>query len=255
MGLSGMEADPLPPDVLMAHRGWPSRYPENSLAGVRAALEAGALMVEFDVQITADGVPVVIHDEGLQRTGGREQSVLDLLASALPGIDVSEAVRFGDRYRDTPLPTLADMLALVDEFPSATAFIELKRASMYHFGRDAVVDPVMEQVGRHKRRVVISYDAEMARRARSAGAMRIGWVTASLDREQERIGQQLMPEFVYCSARLLRRGNRRLWTGSWKWVVYEVNDLALAHQLLDRGADIIETDRIGEFLGHDRNGD
>lgn len=212
----------------MAHRGWPARYPENSLTGMRAALDAGALMVEFDVQITADGVPVVIHDEGLQRTAGRDQSVLDLIVSALPGIDVSEAVRFGDRHTDTPLPTLADMLALIDQYPQATAFIELKRASMRQFGRAAVVDPVMQQVGRHRRRVVISYDAEMAARARAAGAMRIGWVTASLDRAQERAARELMPEFLYCSARLLRR-DRPLWTGSWRWVVYDVNDLELAH--------------------------
>jgi glycerophosphoryl diester phosphodiesterase len=240
---------PLPPEVLMAHRGWPSRHPENSLGGVRAALDLGARMVEFDVQITADGVPVVIHDEGLKRTGGRDQSVLDLLASALPGIDVSEAVRFGDRHRDTPLPTLADMLALVDEYPEATAFVELKRASMRHFGRAAVVDPVMELVGRHRRRVVISYDAEMVARARSAGAHRIGWVTGSLGRQQQRTANTLVPEFVFCSARRLRRADARLWTGSWQWVLYDVNELPLAHALLERGAHIIETDRIGEFLG------
>ncbi len=238
----------------MAHRGWPSRYPENSLEGVRAALEAGARMVEFDVQLTADGVPVVIHDEGLGRTAGRDGSVLDLLVSALPGIDVSEAVRFGDRYEDTPLPTLGDMLALVDEYPDATAFIELKRASMRRFGREAVVEPVMRRVGRHKRRVVISSDDGMVARARSAGALRIGWVTPAMGRGQERLARKLMPEFVFCRADRVPKAARPFWTASWRWVVYGVNELALAHELLERGADIIETDRIGEFLGRASDG-
>lgn len=249
-----MRAHPsLTPEVLMAHRGWPSRYPENSLAGMRAALEAGARMVEFDVQLTADGVPVVIHDAELGRTSGREGSVLDLLAAALPGIDVSEATRFGDRYRDTPLPTLDDMLALIDDYPPATAFVELKRASMRHFGGAAMVDAVMPLVGRHRRRVVISYDADMIARARSAGALRIGWVTDSLGRSRERAARELMPEFIFCSAeRVPARGNP-FWTGSWRWVVYDVNDPELALDLLARGADIIETDRIGEMLGHDND--
>lgn len=244
-----MEAEPLPARVLMAHRGWPSQYPENSLAGVRAALDAGARMVEFDVQLTADGVPVVIHDEGLGRTAGRDGSVLDLLVSALPGIDVSEAVRFGERHKDTPLPTLADMLALFDQYPEATAFVELKRASMRAFGRETVVDTVMREVGRHKHRVVISSDPGMMALARPAGALRIGWVTQSMDRQHERRARELMPEFVFCRADRVPPGEQPFWTGSWRWVVYGVNERALAHELLERGADIIETDRIGEFLG------
>lgn len=241
----------LSPEVLMAHRGWPSRYPENSTEGVRAALEAGARMVEFDVQLTADGVPVVIHDAKLDRTAGRDGSVLDLLVAALPGVDVSEAARFGDRYRDTPLPTLDEMLALIDEYPDAVAFIELKQESMHRFGGDAVVDAVMPRVGRHRRRVVISYDAGMIARARTAGAMRIGWVTDSLGHGRERAARELMPEFVFCASRRVPARGDPFWTGSWRWVVYDVNEPELARQLLDRGADIIETDRIGEFLGHD----
>lgn len=241
--------DSLPPAVLMAHRGYPKHYPENSLAGMRAALEAGALLVEFDVQLTADGVPVVIHDEGLARTAGSEGSVLDLLAAALPGIDVSEAARFGDRHAQTPLPTLGDMLALIDEYPQATAFVELKRASMRRFGRAAVVDAVMQRVGRHKRRVVLSYDAGMAAMARAGGALRIGWVTASLDAAHERSARELMPEFLFCSAEILPPAGNPFWTGSWQWVVYDVNDPALARDLLARGADIIETDCIVDLLG------
>ncbi len=58
----------LDPDSLVAHRGWPSRYPENSLAGFRAALEACAGFLEFDVHLTRDQVPVVIHDQTTRRT-------------------------------------------------------------------------------------------------------------------------------------------------------------------------------------------
>jgi glycerophosphoryl diester phosphodiesterase len=55
---------------LIAHRGWPRRHPENSLPGIEAALMAGAGYVEVDVQLSADRVPVLFHDAGLERLCG-----------------------------------------------------------------------------------------------------------------------------------------------------------------------------------------
>jgi glycerophosphoryl diester phosphodiesterase len=54
--------------VLVAHRGDPHRHPENSIAGFLSALGSGADGVEFDVRLTADDVPVVIHDATVDRT-------------------------------------------------------------------------------------------------------------------------------------------------------------------------------------------
>ena len=67
--------------VLLAHRGWASRYPENSLVGIEAALVAGVACVEIDVQLSADHVPMVIHDLGLERTAGIAGCVPRLIRS------------------------------------------------------------------------------------------------------------------------------------------------------------------------------
>lgn len=238
----------LPPAVLMAHRGYPGCYPENSLVGIRAALEAGAEMVEFDIQLTADGVPVVLHDDTLARTATREDCVFDLHSGALDGIDVCEPRRFGARFHDVPVPTLAATLALVDEYPHATAFVELKLESMARFGRAAVVDAAMRAVGRHPRRVVISYDAEMLSLARAAGAAHIGWVAPSLAVEHQREAVRLAPEYVLCAAAAVPAQGNPLWAGDWRWVVFDVNDPRQARALLSRGVDIVETDCIGELL-------
>ena len=53
--------------VLVAHRGYMERYPENSLSSIRAALESGACMVEFDVQMDAAGRLVLLHDDNFKR--------------------------------------------------------------------------------------------------------------------------------------------------------------------------------------------
>ncbi len=54
--------------VVTAHRGFNSRYPENTLLAFRKAVEAGADIIEFDLRASADGVPVLLHDPTLDRT-------------------------------------------------------------------------------------------------------------------------------------------------------------------------------------------
>ncbi len=48
---------------VVAHRGYSGRYPENTVSAFEAAIEAGADMIELDVCLTKDRVPVVIHDQ------------------------------------------------------------------------------------------------------------------------------------------------------------------------------------------------
>ena len=84
--------------ILLAHRGWASRYPENSRLGIEAALRAGVACVEFDVQLSADCVPVVIHDTSLERTAGIAGRVSGLDARELSAVSVHEPARFGTRF-------------------------------------------------------------------------------------------------------------------------------------------------------------
>ena len=53
-----------------AHRGFRSKYPENTILAFSKAVEAGAHGIEFDVHLSSDGIPVIIHDETLERTCG-----------------------------------------------------------------------------------------------------------------------------------------------------------------------------------------
>ena len=54
--------------MVAGHRGDSANYPENTMAAFRAAIEAGADMIETDVRLTRDGVPVLIHDKLVDRT-------------------------------------------------------------------------------------------------------------------------------------------------------------------------------------------
>lgn len=236
-------------DWLIAHRGYPHAYPENSLAGVEAALEAGARFVEFDIQLTRDGVPVVVHDDSLSRVGDSDEEIAALDWEVLSQRSIGEAGRFGSEFAQQRVPCLADMLALVDRYPEVTAFVEIKRESLEHFGRSTVAEAVTG-VLRHasSRCVTISFDAAALARAREHGAEAIGLVIKPWNDESRREAGQLSPDYLFIQSNRIPEGDRPLWPGEWQWVVYVVDDPDSARALRRRGADMIETDRFAPML-------
>lgn len=100
----------------IAHRGlWGPTAPENSLAAFEAAAQAG-YGLELDVQLTADGVPVVFHDDRLERMTGHHGRVAERTAAQL-----AETRLLGTQET---IPTLADTLECIGR--RALALIELK---------------------------------------------------------------------------------------------------------------------------------
>lgn len=92
-----------PRTLRLAHRGDWRVAPENTLAAFRAALGRPACDgLEFDVRVSADGVPVVCHDDTLERVQGRPERVDSLSAEALSRLDV---------------PTLAEVLGVAGRRP------------------------------------------------------------------------------------------------------------------------------------------
>jgi glycerophosphoryl diester phosphodiesterase len=79
--------------LIIGHRGASAVAPENTIAAFEAAIAAGADGIEFDVRLTNDGVPVVIHDETLYRTHRIRQRVADLSVTQLNEFDVPSLAR------------------------------------------------------------------------------------------------------------------------------------------------------------------
>lgn len=238
---------PDPAACLVAHRGWPERYPENTLTGLRAALEAGARYVEFDVQLCADGVPVLLHDADLRRTGGRPEAI-----AALPGSRVGEMRagyprRFGALFRDEPLPTLAQTAALLAAWPHATAFVELKKHSIHRLGAEACVEALTAALAPVRGQcVLISFHAGALRLARARHGWPIGWVFATWSLRSRRIAENLAPEYLFSSLETVPAPP--LWPGPWCWGLYHTADPALARHWLTHGVALVETNAIGPML-------
>ena len=101
----------LPP--IIGHRGSADLAPENTLAGLRRAHEEGASFVEFDVKLTADRVPVLIHDERLRRTTNGRGKVAHTFFEDIRGLDAGGW--FAPAFAGEPVPTLEQALALCIE--------------------------------------------------------------------------------------------------------------------------------------------
>jgi glycerophosphoryl diester phosphodiesterase len=74
--------------LIIGHRGASAVAPENTMAAFREAIAAGSDGIEFDVRLTRDGVPVIIHDNTLRRTTGLPHRVADLTWRELATLDV-----------------------------------------------------------------------------------------------------------------------------------------------------------------------
>jgi glycerophosphoryl diester phosphodiesterase len=243
-----MSSPPKAPE-LVAHRGNAAEYPENTLPALRSALELGARYVEFDVQLSADRQPILLHDSNLKRTAGIDRNALEMTWQELSEVSVNEETRFLKRYTDVGIPTLAQAASLLATYPHATAFVELKRASLRTFGHEIVVRKVCETLKPIARQcVIISFDLAAVHHVRQVSSYRIGWVLSDYSNLSALKCEALAPDYVFCDYQLLSEGTSKLWLGPWRWAIYEVTNRKLAMDLAARGAKLIETMAVRAML-------
>lgn len=108
--------------VVIAHRGYSSQFPENTLISFEGAVDIGADMIELDVQLSKDGAIMVYHDGDLSRMG-LDGSVADYSYEELCAIDVGSA--FGGEYAGERMPILPEVLELIKD-TDLGIYLELK---------------------------------------------------------------------------------------------------------------------------------
>lgn len=237
--------------LLVAHRGYPARYPENTSEGILASLQSGACFVEFDVQLSADSVPVVIHDQNMRRTAGIDLSVPDTSFDELRRHSVGESEHLQNRFADVRIPSLQEVVELIKDWPRAQAVVEIKRSSLRRFGRDVVmkaIHAVLQSLG--DRSLVISFDHEIIADFIKLGIYSTGWIVEEYSLQTRSLARVLEPDYLVCKEELLPEGLPELWQGPWQWMVYTVDDPEYALKLAECGVTLVETNAIGEMLKH-----
>lgn len=219
---------------VIGHRGASGLAPENTLESFSLALEQGAEALEFDVRLSADGIPVVIHDPTLERTTDRAGAVDRLTAAELREADAGfrfttdGGTTYPWRGRGARIPTVREVL---ERFPSTPLLIEIKvttaarplhRLLLEHGAADRVV------VASFLDEALRSFPAEQgwATSASRSGTFRL-WIRAAFGLGAPRAPYRTytVPEYykdrIHVATRALIRAARRAGRPVHVWTVNE----------------------------------
>lgn len=110
------------------HRGACGLYPENTLLSYQKAMEMGVDAIEFDIWLTSDKVPVLMHDGNAYRTCGVDKHLRDMTLAEVKKLCPCHPKVFGDRYSgQVEVPTLYELLDLRQQIrPDLKLGVEIK---------------------------------------------------------------------------------------------------------------------------------
>ncbi len=97
--------------LVVSHRTNAGNAPENTLAGIEAAIRDGAHAIEVDVRATRDGALVLLHDETLERTTGDPRPVAEVSLAEVQQLRIND---LHGRVTPQSIPTLAEAIAVID---------------------------------------------------------------------------------------------------------------------------------------------
>ena len=227
-------AAPRPLAKVTAHRGSSLAAPENTLSAVRKAIESKADYAEVDVQRTADGVVVLLHDSDLKRVAGVARGVEELPYEDVRKLDVGSW--FGPEFAGEHVPTLAEVIDL------ARGRIKLN-IEMKVFGPDRELARDVARLVREKEFendcIVTSFNYDALQEAKQIDPdLRTGLIVAFALGDLNRLEIDLLSVRAdHLSDDLLRAAHRR----GREVHVWTVNDPRQMARLIKRGVDNILT--------------
>ncbi|TCI05195.1 hypothetical protein EZV61_04325 [Corallincola luteus] len=226
---------------VIAHRGDCTAAPENSLASIQAALNSGCRLLEIDVQLSSDGVPVLFHDRDCKR----------LLRNPMPGAIADYPIATLQQWQieeherlpaiRAPLTLLSEVVTQLVNHPDVTLFVEVKRAALERFSYAQLFDTLMETLRPILlQSVLISFSLPFLRYARAHHGQRLGVVLGDWEWLKDRTIEQIAPEYIFCNIERVPEGEC-FTTQHPQWVIYEVGSEALRDDLARRGITMIES--------------
>ena len=221
---------------ITAHRGASMDAPENTMAAVERAIEDGADWVEIDVQETADGEVVLMHDSDFKKVAGTPLKIWDATMKDLKDLDIGSW--FAPEFKNERVPTLDRVLEACKNRIGVN--IELK-----HYGRGKNLEErVVERVERHGMQdqiVIMSLRPDSVKRVKT---LRPGWKVGLLTGIALGNLTRAEADFLAVHVRLATRNFIRAADRTGKEVhAWTVNDPALMSTMMSRGLDNLITDR------------
>ncbi|MCJ8007415.1 glycerophosphodiester phosphodiesterase family protein [Lederbergia wuyishanensis] len=137
--------------IVAAHRGYSSKYPENTLLAFQKAVETGVDMIEFDLRISKDNEVVIIHDQTVDRTTNGSGKVRDFTLKELKELDAGNGQR---------IPTLDEFCEWLQPYSDILLNVEIKRCGTAIEVADRAIE-ILKKYDFLDRCVFTSFDANI----------------------------------------------------------------------------------------------
>jgi len=214
------------PFAIIGHRGAAGLAPENTMSSFLKAIEVGVDLVELDIQVTADGVAIALHDEDLRRVAG-----LEINARRSRFKDLSEISIGGEK-----IPTFEDVLRSIAD--KVGILVEIKVP-----GDEEIAIDVMRRVGVEDRVAIISFDESVLAGVKKKFPRIVCGVVYSqppgkvIEAKRARL-EIVLPRYPLATKKTIDLAHRM----GIKVIAWTVNEERWVRELVGRGVDGIASD-------------
>ncbi|SMP38599.1 glycerophosphodiester phosphodiesterase family protein [Anoxynatronum buryatiense] len=236
--------------AVAAHRADSQNTPENSLSAIVSAIEMGADVIEFDIQMTRDGVIVLHHDATLSRMAGVNDRVAELTHEEIQKLEIGSA--FSPSFEGERIPTLEEALTLIDH--QAEALIDVKTYGSGEVLARELVN-VIERTGMVEHSYVQSFDSDFLQEVRRLKPeLRLGQIMYYALGDLDQLDVDFYTIQKGMLSRRLVREARRAGRGVWVWTVNEEADIREVLQYDIDGIITNEVTMVREIIGVEPRG-
>ncbi len=216
---------------LIAHRGYSAIAPENTMASFQAALTESLWGVEFDVRLSAEGIPVIIHDPTVDRTTHGTGKVAESSIAQLQSLDAGSW--FDPEFAGETIPSLEQAIALFSP-TEIKLYVELKADC--NWSATAIPNLLQILTSVRDRCIIASFDHNLlARIKEKASDLRVGYGISSqtqycleyLERVGE--GRTILPHFSLILEQPFV--TKALFEQGWDIATWTVDDCTIAEQI------------------------
>ncbi|MFC2948242.1 glycerophosphodiester phosphodiesterase [Virgibacillus sediminis] len=152
--------------AIFAHRGASGYSPENTMPAFQLAYEMGTDGIETDVQLTKDGIPVLIHDEQVKRTTNGRGYIKDLTFEEVKRLDAGSW--FSSRFTGASIPSLEEFLEWIEDKPLYLN-IELKNNKIEYSNLEAIVYDMVLRYGLQQHCTLSTFNPESIKKIKKIG--------------------------------------------------------------------------------------
>ena len=238
-------------DVLnIAHRGYSAMFDENTMIAFKKAIEYKADGIETDVQLSKDGVPVIIHDETLDRTTNGKGFVKDYTLSQLKEFKTTNGEE---------IPTLRELLELFSNSKMEVLNLELKNSILEYDGIEEKVLDLIDEFNLKDRIIISTFNhlslikiREIEKQRNTASKIKLGALTestlANVDKYLKDIDVQCYHPFF--PSILNKEYSQSIIKSGIEINPYTVNEIEDFKRVIDAGVTCIITNEVEKLYNY-----